>query len=363
MKEKIKVYLQYPLLKSDSQYYKSITDHPPKEILFISKEKNPGMVVNLKHISRLKKLKKTIRYLFNKTNFPFPSAFYVRNSKKYDLIHCAHCLCLNRKPWVADIEFISQMWGGVKLTPLRKFFVKKLILSKNCKKIIPWTEETKKQILKEFPEVESKLELVSYAMPSPKIKKIRSKKITLLFTGRYFFQKGGLDSLEVMDHLTKKYKNVHAIVISEIPKEILEKYSKNKKIKFSGLVPFKKIVDDIYPNSDIYVYPGYTDSFGFTFIESQAWGIPVITVDGYARKEVVQDGKTGFVIPLKKEINYNKLNEGIIKKIEEKTLLLIKNKKLREKMAEEGKKIVNTGKFSIKERNKKLSKIYLEALK
>lgn len=363
MTKKIKVYLQYPLLKSDSQYYKSMTDYPPKEILFLSKEKNPGMVMDKKQNSKLKKLKKIIRFIFNKTNFPFPSAFYVRNSKKYDLIHCAHCLCLNKKPWVADIEFISQMWGGVELTPLRKYFVKKLILSKNCKKIMPWTEETKKQILKEFPEVESKLELVSYAMPPPKIKKNKSKKITLLFTGRYFFQKGGLDSLEVMDRLTKKYKNVHAIFISEIPKKILDKYSKNKKIQFSGLVPFKKIVEDIYPNSDIYIYPGYTDSFGFPFIESQAWGIPVVTTDGYARKEVVQDRKTGFVIPLKKEIDYTKLNEKIIKKLEKKVSLLIKNSKLREKMSQDGMKIVQEGKFSIKERNKRLSKIYSEALK
>jgi len=185
----------------------------------------------------------------------------------------------------------------------------------------------------------------------------------LLFTGRYFFQKGGLHALEVMDRLTKKYKNVRAIFISDVPKKILDKYSKNKKIEFSGLVSFEKIIKEIYPKSDIYVYPGYTDSLGFTFIEAQACGIPVVTVDGYARKEVVQDGKTGFIIPLKEEIDYNKLDEYIIKKLEEKVSLLIENKKLREKMALEGKKIIKDGKFSIKERNKKLKRIYEEAIK
>jgi len=363
MKNKIKVYLQYPLFRSDSQYYKSILDNPPKGIFYKTNQKNPRMIAEKGQLNKSKMFKKAIRFFLNKTRIPFPSAFYVKNSKEYDLIHCAHCLCLNNKPWVADFEIIWQMWGGVKLTPLRKFFVKRLILSKNCKKIMPWLESTKKQILEHFPEVENKIELLPYAMPPIKIKKKKSKKINLLFTGRYFFQKGGLHALEVMDRLTKKYQNVYGIFISDVPKEILDKYSKNKKIKFSGLVSFEKIIKDVYPNSDIYVYPGYTDSLGFTFIEAQACGIPVVTVDGYARKEVVQDGKTGLIIPLKKEIDYNKLDENIIRKLEEKVSLLIENKKLREKMASEGKKIIKDGKFSIKERNKKLKKIYKEALK
>lgn len=229
---------------------------------------------------------------------------------------------------------------------------------------MPWTEDTKKEILKEFPEIEHKLEILYYGMEPPKIKKKKkkTKDITLLFTGRYFFQKGGLHALEVMDRLTKKYKNVKAIFISEAPEDIFKKYSKNKKIKISGLVPFEKIINEIYPQSDIYVYPGYTDSFGFTFLESQSWGIPVVTVDGYARKEVVENGKTGFVIPRGKKIDYNKLDEDIIKKLEDKVSLLIENKNLRERMSLAGIKAMKEGKFSIKERNKKLNKIYSEAL-
>jgi glycosyltransferase involved in cell wall biosynthesis len=361
--KKMKVYMQFPLMKSDSQYYKSILDHPPKDIIYRVNKEKPGMISDVKKFERMKKLKKFIRVFFNKTGFPFPSAFYVKNAKQYDLIHCAHCLCLNNKPWVADIELAFQMWGGVKLTPLRKFFVKKLILSKNCKKIIPWTEEARNQILKEFPEVKNKLALLPHAIPIPKIKKKKSKDITLLFTGRYFFQKGGLHTLEAMDRLTKKYPKVNAIIISEIPKEILRKYKNNKKIEFRGLTPFDKIMNDIYPRSDIFICPGYTDSFGFPFIEAQSLGIPVVTVDGLSRRELIQDGKTGFVISSKKEIDYNAHDEEIVKKLVKKTSLLIENEKLRKKMSLEGKKIVREGKFSIKERNKKLKKIYLDALK
>ena len=73
-------------------------------------------------------------------------------------------------------------------------------------------------------------------------------------------------------------------------------------------------------------------------------------------------GKTGFIIPRKKEINYDQLDEEIIKKIEEKASLLIENKKLREKMSKNCLKTIKDGKFSIRERNKKLKRIYGEAL-
>jgi len=255
------------------------------------------------------------------------------------------------------------MWGAVKLTPLRKYFVKKLLLSKNCKKIMPWTEQTKNEILKAFPEIENKLEILPYGLKISKRNKVKSKKINLLFTSRYFFQKGGLHALEVMDQLTKKYDNVNARFISEVPEDILKKYSKNKKLKISGLVPFKKIITKIYPQSDIYVYPGYTDSFGFPFLETKSFGIPVVTVDGYARKEVVENGKTGFIIPREGKINYNILDKKIINKLVEKTSLLIENKKLREKMSKNCIEEIKNGKFSIKERNKKLKRIYEEAVK
>ena len=44
-------------------------------------------------------------------------------------------------------------------------------------------------------------------------------------------------------------------------------------------------------------------------------------------------------------------------------VILIENKKLREKMGKNSFKLVDTGKFSIKKRNKKLRRIYDEALK
>jgi len=68
----IKVYLQYPLFKSDSQYYKSIIDSPPKEVFYRTSHENPGMISNTKKLIKFRTIKKFIRSFYNKTGFPFP---------------------------------------------------------------------------------------------------------------------------------------------------------------------------------------------------------------------------------------------------------------------------------------------------
>jgi len=57
---------------------------------------------------------------------------------------------------------------------------------------------------------------------------------------------------------------------------------------------------EIFPQSDIFVYPGYSDSFGFALIDALASGTPIVSIDGFARKEIVKEGKIGFVIERQK---------------------------------------------------------------
>ena len=114
------------------------------------------------------------------------------------------------------------------------------------------------------------------------------------------------------------------------------------------------------------VYPGYTDSFGFAYLESMSFGIPIVTVDGWSRKEIISEGKTGFVIERPKKMAWDKIEKEereIVQEIINKTSLLIENKKLRETMSKNCIKEIKEGKFSIKKRNKELKKIYGEALK
>jgi glycosyltransferase involved in cell wall biosynthesis len=364
MNKQIKVYLQYPWKFPDSPYYKSLIENPPENVRYLNTEEQKGVIVSKKFFWFSNFLKKYIRKFFNVSKLTIPNA-HLSPEKDYDLIHCAHCLSQNEnKPWIADFESVWQMYIGNE-TEKAKEKVRNILQKENCKKIIAWTEETKKEIIKEFPEIKNKVEVIYPAIPSRNFKKKQKKEINIIFSGRYFYWKGGLHALEAIDKLTKKYKNVYGIINSVVPEEIKKKYSQNNKIKFHELIPQEKLFE-LYTEADIMIYPGYSDTFGFGFLEAMSFGLPIVTIDGFARKELVEEGKTGFVINKPRQINeelIRKVDENIIKNIFEKTEILIKDKKLRKSMSKNGLGKIKTGKFSIKERNKKLERIYLESLK
>ena len=105
---------------------------------------------------------------------------------------------------------------------------------------------------------------------------------------------------------------------------------------------------------------------------SLSFGLPVVTVDGYARKDVVTGGKTGFVVDRTTGIDYVRLERDpdyyvpevdlLVNELVKKTSLLIENKTLLTEFRRNAIKEVDGGRFSLEVRNKKLRKIYLEAL-
>jgi glycosyltransferase involved in cell wall biosynthesis len=186
----------------------------------------------------------------------------------------------------------------------------------------------------------------------------------LIFVSRLFYDKGGAAALEVMDKLTKNYDNVEGIIVSTTPSEMIELYKNNKKIKFLNLMSQEKLIKEVFSKADIFLYPGFFDTFGLAFLEAMALGLPIVTVDGFARKEIVENGKDGFIIyrPKNLDIKNVKKHSDMINQLVEKTAQLIDNKNLREKMGKNGMKKILSGKFSLIQRNKKLIKIYEEAL-
>ncbi|MEK6927743.1 MAG: glycosyltransferase family 4 protein [Nanoarchaeota archaeon] len=363
---KIKIYLQRPWKISDSPYYHYLLSNPPSNVEYINTQgKRQGVIENHKKFRLINNLKGYIKKAFRIFYKGFPNAHYTFSNEKYDLIHCAHCMSLNHSPWIMDIEFVNQFWASGNAYPNKKKTVLKILKNNNCKKILAWTEWTKQGILEILPEIKDKIEVVYPAIPSRNISKKENKDITLLFISRRFYFKGGLHALEVMDRLTKKYSNIKGIIVSDTPREVISHYSQNKNISFFEVMPQKELMKKVYPLADIFIYPSYTDTFGFGLTEALSFGLPVITVDGQARKEIIQEGKTGFVIPAPKNLDLYSLKnqEKTIQEIVSKASLLIENKTLRKTMSKNALNEIKTGRFSITERNKKLKLIFQEAIR
>jgi len=73
-----------------------------------------------------------------------------------------------------------------------------------------------------------------------------------------------------------------------------KKYHKN--VWFVGYVDDNEL-KDFYRNCDIFVAPSLYESFGLIYLEAMAWGKPVIGCDAGGAREVIMNGKTGYLVP------------------------------------------------------------------
>jgi len=365
MKE-LRVFLQYPWKFPDSPYYKYLINSPPKDIKYLNTDNKENVILNQKIFFILGFLKKLIKFTLSSLNAEKPNSHKTKSKEKYDLIHCAHCLSEEKyKPWVADIEMYGSLFIAKKRSDKLDKKIKEIILRNNCKKILPWSNGIKRLILNHIPEIENKMEVVYPAIPFKK-EKINKElnKNSILFSSRYFYTKGGLIALEVMNEINNKF-GWEGVVVSNVPEKLKRVYPN---LRFYNLLPQKELFK-IMQNSQIYLYPSTSDTFGFSLLEAMSFGIPVITLKTIwtpSIDEIITHNKTGLIenlnrVPSQREIG--KFEKEIINKLIKKCELLIKNNNLRERMSKNTLKEIKEGKFSIKNRNKKLRKIYEEALK
>ena len=363
----MKVKIKFPWRFIDSSYYRSLINYPPKDVKFLGVERSYVKVIDSPKLFTFQKRVKTFlrktAELIKIPNITFTTTF------NFDLIHCAHCLLLNNFPWVVDVEhyWTFSASSNISYSKFGKFIIRKILRKNNCKKILPWTHAagtTIKDALRDK-EINNKIEVVYPAIPAAKlINAVKTNKTTLLFIGRYFYQKGGLFALEVFKKLKQKYDCRCILISLTIPKYLKEKYGDFVEIYDS--VSEDVLFNEIYPSSDIFIYPGFSDTFGFSLLEAMSFGIPIVTVDGFARKEIVENGKNGFVIERPNDIRIYRIGKKerkVINEIVEKASILIESSSLRRKMGRYGRMLVEKGRFSIKERNKKLKEIYEEAIR
>lgn len=78
--------------------------------------------------------------------------------------------------------------------------------------------------------------------------------------------------------------------------EIFKIYSKDVHVRLKGVVDGKTLVNEIL-GADIFVHPSYIDNSPNSICEAQMLGIPVISTNVGGVSSLVEDGKTGFLVP------------------------------------------------------------------
>jgi glycosyltransferase involved in cell wall biosynthesis len=127
------------------------------------------------------------------------------------------------------------------------------------------------------------------------------EKFRIIYTGAVTLGKGIQYLLSALQNL--RLKNAELLVVGGIDdsmKNLITQLLRHIQIPvtFFGRVP-RKILLDLLSKSSLYVFPSLSDGWAMTVPEAMARGLPVITTKNVGSSELIEDGKEGFVIPIR----------------------------------------------------------------
>jgi glycosyltransferase involved in cell wall biosynthesis len=371
--------------------YNELIDYPPEGYVFVTDEKmEAASKVNTFRLLSSKLAYNRINDFFDYFRPAVYSLYYKskkRTVKNVDLTYSSQHLIFRKTPWIVDLEHVGALAAYGKLELFRPV-IEKLLASKYCKKIIPWSDVGKKTLFwnldcKKFSD---KIETVRLAIrPKEFVKKYDNDKVKLLFVGTAnvfnvessFDLRGGKEVFEAFALLNKEYPNLELVIRSIVPQDLRQRYSYlSKKIRIIDKMLPWDLLENEFKSADIFLFPGHTTP-GMTILDAMSYELPIIATDVWGNSEIVRDGATGFLIARSKKVPYYmRTPRGLIyytpaffnairstdyevaKDLSRKISMLVEDKELRREMGRSARREIEIGKFSIKKRNEKLKRIF-----
>jgi glycosyltransferase involved in cell wall biosynthesis len=164
---------------------------------------------------------------------------------------------------------------------------------------------------------ESKLIHIPYGVDLEdfKQKEKRDSVFRVVCAGGMTLQKGVHYLLQAFSELNLPGSEL--LLIGGISDEIRPFFKKYEgKFKYVPAVPQSELAD-YYSQSSVFVLNSVQDGFGMVIIQAMACGLPVIATENTGGPDVVENGKQGFIIPirsveaLKEKISYLYENQGL----------------------------------------------------
>ena len=151
----------------------------------------------------------------------------------------------------------------------------------------------------------------------PMFKKDYSKK-TILFVGMDFNRKGGQSLIKAFKEVKREINDVKMIIAGCSPPINIPG------ITVEGYVDHERLLQ-LYEQASVFAMPSICETLGIVFFEAMAYKMPCIGSTADAMPEIIEDGKTGFLIP-----------PNDYKQLADKLILLLEDENLMKKMGEQG---------------------------
>lgn len=122
-------------------------------------------------------------------------------------------------------------------------------------------------------------------------------KIRLLTVGTLLKNKNQIFLVDVINELAQRGYNPTLDILGDGPNYQLIKH-KIETLKLNDRIFLRGIceVEEYYHNSDIYVHATVHEAFGLVLIEAMAAGLPVVCIDGKGNRDIIENGKNGYIV-------------------------------------------------------------------
>lgn len=133
-------------------------------------------------------------------------------------------------------------------------------------------------------------------------KQLSTEIFNIISIGRSHWVKGYYDALEAMNLLKERsFKFRYTIIGYENDEELLflrNQSKQNDEVVFIGQIPFNEVVKKIR-ETDLLLLPSVKEGIANVVLEAMALGTPVLSTDCGGMREVVKEGETGWLVPVR----------------------------------------------------------------
>lgn len=126
--------------------------------------------------------------------------------------------------------------------------------------------------------------------------------VVVAFVSRLVWEKNLQFYADVVNELREKHPQIKALVVGDGPA-----MDGLKKLLYEGIFTGFLTGAELaraYASSDIFFFPSDTETFGNVTLEAMSSGLPCVVANAAGSRSLVENGKSGFVIPIEEKKRY-----------------------------------------------------------
>jgi len=308
-----------------------------------------------------------------------------------DLVYAMQCLWFGKGPWVLEMqsEGPHTLVGSHELFLRHRERVRSVLRSSACRGIIYGLEAGKRALLQLMggdEAIEEKVRVIPWAVPpKPHTPRQPDGKVRLLFVSSAnvhdmsnFDLKGGKEVVEAFRLLRQRYASLELVVRCPLTPQWRRRLRGMEGVHvYEKPLPAEEF-EQLWRTADVFVQPTHITP-STAYLDALSHGLPVVTSDVWGNGELVEEGRTGFLVPKPRARRYSDdwvmryhtpehrrdwhtLDEEVVAGLVNRLALLIEDAELRNRMSAAAREDIAEGKHSFKRRHVALKEFLDRAL-